>query len=40
MRPYVEQGLVKELNVTPIIPPYDVWACYQVEELGPGLRQA
>ncbi len=39
MKPYVEQGLAKELRVVPAIPPYEVWACYQVEELGPGLRQ-
>ena len=39
MKPYVEQGLVRELNVVPAIPPYEVWVCYQVEELGPGLRQ-
>ncbi len=39
MKPYVDQGLVKELKVYPAIPPYEVWACYQVEELGPGLRQ-
>lgn len=39
MRPCVEQGLVRELKVLPTIPPYEVWACYQVEELGPGLRQ-
>jgi len=39
MKPYVDQGLVKELNVYPAIPPYEVWVCYQVEELGPGLRQ-
>ncbi len=39
MKPYVDQGLVKELKVHPAIPPYEVWVCYQVEELGPGLRQ-
>jgi DNA-binding transcriptional LysR family regulator len=39
MRPYVEQGLARELAVVPAIPPYEVWACYQVEKLGPGLRQ-
>lgn len=39
MKPYVEQGLIKELKAYPAIPPYDVWICYQVEELGPGLRQ-
>ena len=39
MKPYVDQGLVRELNVVPAIPPYEVWVCYQVEELGPGLRQ-
>jgi DNA-binding transcriptional LysR family regulator len=39
MRPYVDQGLVRELAVAPAIPPYEVWVCYQVEELGPGLRQ-
>lgn len=39
MKPYVDQGLARELNVVPAIPPYEVWACYQVEELGPGLRQ-
>jgi DNA-binding transcriptional LysR family regulator len=39
MKPYVDQGLVRELNVLPAIPPYEVWVCYQVEELGPGLRQ-
>ena len=39
MKPYVEQGLVRELKVVPAIPPYEVWVCYQVEELGPGLRQ-
>lgn len=39
MKPYVEQGLAKELDVQPPIPPYDVWVCYQVEELGVGLRQ-
>src|SRR6185436_7787517 len=39
MKPYVDQGLVKELNVYPAIEPYEVWVCYQVEELGPGLRQ-
>jgi DNA-binding transcriptional LysR family regulator len=39
MKPYVDQGLVKELKVVPAIPPYEVWVCYQVEELGPGLRQ-
>jgi hypothetical protein len=31
--------LVRELKVQPAIPPYDDWVCYQVEELGPGLRQ-
>jgi DNA-binding transcriptional LysR family regulator len=39
MQPYVEQGLVRELPVLPAIPPYEVWVCWQVEELGPGLRQ-
>ena len=39
MKPHVDQGLARELNVVPAIPPYEVWACYQVEELGPGLRQ-
>ena len=39
MKPYVDQGLARELNVVPAIPPYEVWVCYQVEELGPGLRQ-
>jgi DNA-binding transcriptional LysR family regulator len=39
MRPYVDQGLARELPVAPEIPPYEVWVCYQVEELGPGLRQ-
>ena len=39
MKPYVDQGLARELKVLPAIPPYEVWACYQVEELGPGLRQ-
>jgi DNA-binding transcriptional LysR family regulator len=39
MKPYVEQRLARELDVAPAIPPYEVWACYQVEELGPGLRQ-
>ena len=39
MKPYVDQGLVRELQVLPVIPPYEVWVCYQVEELGPGLRQ-
>ncbi len=39
MKPYVDQGLVKELQVLPAIPPYEVWVCYQVKELGPGLRQ-
>jgi DNA-binding transcriptional LysR family regulator len=39
MKPYVDQGLARELNVLPPIPPYEVWVCYQVEELGPGLRQ-
>ncbi len=39
MRPYVEQGLARELKACPAIPPYDVWICYQVEELGPTLRQ-
>ncbi|MFO1302271.1 MAG: LysR family transcriptional regulator [Burkholderiales bacterium] len=39
MRPHVEQGLARELRVSPAIPPYEVWVCYQVEELGPGLRQ-
>ncbi|TCR63183.1 LysR family transcriptional regulator [Bosea sp. BK604] len=39
MKPYVEQGLAKELKACPPIPPYDVWICYQVEELGPSLRQ-
>jgi hypothetical protein len=34
-----EQGLVRELQALPAIPPYEVWVCYQVEELGPGLRQ-
>jgi len=39
MKPYVDQGLARELEVAPVIPPYEVWVCYQVEELGPGLRQ-
>jgi DNA-binding transcriptional LysR family regulator len=39
MKPYVEQRLARELPVAPAIPPYEVWVCYQVEELGPGLRQ-
>jgi DNA-binding transcriptional LysR family regulator len=39
MKPHVEQGLARELEVVPAIPPYEVWVCYQVEELGPGLRQ-
>ena len=39
MKPYVDQGLARELNVLPPIPPYEVWVCYQVDELGPGLRQ-
>ena len=39
MKPYVDQGSVKELKVQPAIHPYDVWVCYQVEELGAGLRQ-
>lgn len=39
MADYVAQGLVKQVDVQPIVPAYEVWACYQVEELGPGLRQ-
>ncbi len=39
MKPFVDQGLVKELKAFPVIPPYDVWICYQLEELGHGLRQ-
>jgi len=39
VKPYVDQGLAKELKVVPAIPPYEVWVCYQVEEPGPGLRQ-
>lgn len=39
MKPHVDQGLARELKVVPAIPPYEVWVCYQVEELGPGLRQ-
>jgi DNA-binding transcriptional LysR family regulator len=38
MRDHVEQGLARQLVVTPSIPAYEVWICYQVEELGPGLR--
>ncbi len=39
MQPHVEQGTARELNAVPTIPPYEVWVCWQVEELGPGLRQ-
>jgi DNA-binding transcriptional LysR family regulator len=39
MKPHIDQGLAKELKVEPAIPPYEVWACYQVEKLGAGLRQ-
>ena len=39
MATYVDEGLARELNVVPPIPPYEVYACWQVEELGPGLRQ-
>ena len=39
MKPHVDQGLARELKIVPAIPPYEVWVCYQVEELGPGLRQ-
>lgn len=39
MQNYLLAGTVKELNLQPAIPGFDVWVCYQVEELGVGLQQ-
>jgi DNA-binding transcriptional LysR family regulator len=39
MRDSLAQGVVKQLDVRPSVPPHQVWICYQVEELGPGLQE-
>ena len=39
MRESLAQGVVKQLDVQPPVPAHQVWICYQVEELGPGLQQ-
>ncbi len=39
MQDSVARGEVAQLTVPPLVPAHQVWICYQVEELGPGLRQ-
>jgi DNA-binding transcriptional LysR family regulator len=39
MRGSVAQGELHELRVEPMVAAHQVWICYQVEELGPGLQQ-
>jgi DNA-binding transcriptional LysR family regulator len=39
MRDSVMRGEVHELLVQPMVSAHQVWICYQVEELGPGLQQ-
>jgi DNA-binding transcriptional LysR family regulator len=39
MQDSVARGAVAELTVLPLVPAHQVWICYQVEELGQGLRQ-
>jgi DNA-binding transcriptional LysR family regulator len=39
MRDSVSAGEVIEFQVEPNVAPHQVWICYQVEELGPGLQQ-
>jgi DNA-binding transcriptional LysR family regulator len=40
MRDSVARGEVQEFRVQPMVAAHEVWICYQVEELGPGLQQA
>jgi DNA-binding transcriptional LysR family regulator len=39
MRESEARGEVREFLVQPMVAPHQVWICYQVEELGPGLQQ-
>lgn len=39
MRESLASGIIKQLDVRPLVAAHQVWICYQVEELGPGLQQ-